>query len=222
VRLALFDLDGTLLPGDSDHAFGAFVVQQGWADAAEFAQGNDAFFADYQAGCLDIQRYVDFATAPWRERPWVEVVALRQRYLEQAIAPMLRPQALALVERHRQAGDSLAIVTATNDFLTRPIAEMFGVSELIATELAHDAAGRVTGRIQGTPSFREGKIARVQQWLAAQGLTLADCECSVFYSDSTNDLPLLECCSHPVATNPSAALERIAHERGWPVLKLFS
>jgi HAD superfamily hydrolase (TIGR01490 family) len=222
MRLALFDLDGTLLPGDSDHAFGAFIVQQGWADGTEFARGNDGFFADYQAGHLDIARYVDFVTAPWRARPWSEVLALRQTYLEQAIAPMLRPEALALVQRHRQAGDRLAIVTATNDFLTRPIAELFGVSELIATELAHDAAGRVTGLIQGTPSFREGKIARVQQWLAAQGLTLADCERSVFYSDSTNDLPLLERCSHPVATNPSAALERIAQERGWPVLKLFS
>ncbi len=222
MKLALFDLDGTLLPGDSDHAFGAFIVQQGWADAADFTKGNDAFFADYQAGCLDIHRYVDFVTQPWRERPWADVLALRQRYLEQAIAPMLRSPALALVERHRQAGDRLAIVTATHDFLTRPIADLFGVDDLIATELAHDAAGRVTGRIHGTPSFREGKIARVEHWLATQGLTLADCECSVFYSDSTNDLPLLERCSHPVATNPSAALERTAQERGWPVLKLFS
>ncbi len=222
MRLALFDLDGTLLPGDSDHAFGAFIVQQGWADAGEFARGNDAFFADYQAGQLDIARYVDFVTLPWRARPWAEVLALRRTYLEQAIAPMLRPEALDLVDRHRRAGDRLAIVTATNDFLTRPIADLFGVAELIATELAHDAAGHVTGQIQGTPSFREGKIARVQQWLAAQGLTLAECERSVFYSDSTNDLPLLESCSHPVATNPSAALERIAQERGWPVLKLFS
>ncbi len=221
MRLALFDLDGTLLPADSDHAFGAFIVQQGWADAAEFARGNDAFFADYQAGRLDIHRYVSFVTQPWRERPRAEVLALRQAYLQQAIEPMIRPEALALVQRHRLAGDRLAIVTATNDFLTRPIADLFGVSELIATELAHDAGGRVTGQIQGTPSFREGKIARVQQWLAAQGKTLAQCERSVFYSDSTNDLPLLEHCSHPVATNPSAALERIAQERGWPVLKLF-
>jgi HAD superfamily hydrolase (TIGR01490 family) len=222
MRLALFDLDGTLLPGDSDHAFGQFLVQQGWVDAASFAQRNDAFFADYQAGRLNIASYIDFVTEPLRARTPAQAAALREDYLRQAIRPMVRPEALALVEQHRQAGDRIAIVTATNDFLTRPIAALFGVGELIATELAHDAAGRVTGLIQGTPSFREGKIARVQQWLQPQGLTLADCERSVFYSDSTNDLPLLECCSHPVATNPSAALERIAIERGWPVLKLFS
>lgn len=221
LNLALFDLDGTLLPGDSDHAFGQFLVRQGWVDSEAFARANDRFFADYQAGRLDIAAYIDFITAPWRDRAAAEVQAARQRYLAECIEPMVRPEAMALVRQHQAAGDLLAIVTATNDFVTRPIASRFGVEQLIATELERDAAGRVTGRILGQPSFREGKIGRVERWLAAHGHRLEDFERSVFYSDSTNDLPLLERVSHPVATNPGAALERIATERGWPVLKLF-
>jgi HAD superfamily hydrolase (TIGR01490 family) len=221
VRLALFDLDGTLLPGDSDHAFGQFLVRLGWADADEFARRNDAFFADYQQSRLNIAEYIDFITEPWRGRPLAEAQAASQRFIEEVIRPMLRPSALALVERHRRAGDHLAIVTATNDFVTRPIAAELGVADLIATELEHDGHGRATGAIQGIPAFREGKVARVEAWLAGQGASLAGCEKSIFYSDSTNDLPLLERVSDPVATNPGPALERLARERGWPVLKLF-
>lgn len=221
-RLALFDLDGTLLPGDSDHAFGEFLVASGIADGAEFRRRNDAFYADYQAGRLDIAAYIDFITADWRDRPATEVAALSASYLERIIRPMLRASALALVESHRAQGDLLAIVTATNDFITRPIATLFGVEALIATELVRDGGGRVTGAIRGVPSFREGKVARVEAWLAAQGLRLGDFERSVFYSDSTNDLPLLEHVSHPVATNPGPALARVARERGWPVLELFA
>lgn len=220
--LALFDLDGTLLPGDSDHAFGEFLVARGIADGAEFRRRNDGFYADYQAGRLDIAAYIDFITADWRDRPAAEVAALSASYLERIIRPMLRTSALALVERHRAQGDLLAIVTATNDFITRPIATLFGVEALIATELERDGGGRVTGAIRGVPSFREGKVARVEAWLAAQGLRLGDFERSVFYSDSTNDLPLLEHVSHPVATNPGPALARVARERGWPVLELFA
>lgn len=221
MRLALFDLDGTLLPGDSDHAFGEFLVAHGDVDGAAFRRRNDAFFADYQAGRLDIHAYIDFITADWRARPEREVAALSRRYIEEVIRPMLRPQATELVERHRRAGDLLALVTATNDFVTRPIAALFGIEVLIATELERDAQGRPSGAIRGVPAFREGKVRRVQDWLATLGRRLADFDSSTFYSDSTNDLPLLEQVSHPVATNPGPALERIARERGWPVLRLF-
>lgn len=221
MNLALFDLDGTLLPGDSDHAFGEFLIAEGYADGARFRERNDAFYADYQAGRLDIHAYVDFITGDWRELPHDEVAALSARYIAQVIRPMLRPAALALVERHRKAGDLVAIVTATNDFVTRPIAELFSVPALIATVLAHDDCGRVNGRIRGVPAFREGKIERVEAWLRGLGHRLSDFERSTFYSDSPNDLPLLERVSHPVATNPAPTLERIAQERGWPVLRLF-
>ena len=221
MRLALFDLDGTLLPGDSDHAFGEFIVRMGWADGAEFARRNDAYLADYQAGRLDIADYIDFITAPWRTRPLAESAAASRRFIEEVVRPMLRPSALALIDKHRRAGDALAIVTATNDFVTRPIATLLGVPDLIATELERDAAGRATGGIRGVPSFREGKVYRVEAWLAARGLSFADCDVSYFYSDSVNDLPLLERVSHPVATNPAPALERVAQERNWPVLRLF-
>ncbi len=222
MNLALFDLDGTLIPKDSDHAFGEFVITLGWADAENFRRRNDGFYEDYLAGRLDIDAYVDFATSPWRGRSEAELQRATQGFLDSVVTPMLHPQALALVQRHQQAGDRVVVVTATNEFVTRPIARLFGVDELIATELERDAEGRVTGRIAGVPSFREGKITRVQAWLAASGQELADFERSIFYSDSTNDLPLLECVSDPVATNPGPALERIALERGWPVLKLFS
>lgn len=222
MNLALFDLDGTLIPKDSDHAFGEFAITLGWADAGEFRRRNDGFYEDYLAGRLDIDAYVDFATSPWRERSEADLQRATGRFLEIIVKPMLHPQALALVQRHQQAGDLVAVVTATNDFVTRPIAQLFGVDELIATNLARDAEGRVTGGIDGVPSFREGKITRVMAWLAARGQALADFEHSYFYSDSTNDLPLLERVSKPVATNPGPELERIALARGWPVLKLFS
>ncbi|MBA4177769.1 MAG: HAD-IB family hydrolase [Leptothrix sp. (in: Bacteria)] len=222
MKLALFDLDGTLIPKDSDHAFGEFIVTLGWADGETFRRCNDAFYDDYLAGRLDIDAYVDFATAPWRDRSAAELQQAAARFLDAVVRPMLHADALALVQRHRDAGDLVAVVTATNDFVTRPIARLFGVEELIATDLQRDAAGRVTGRIAGVPSFREGKVLRVQQWLAARGLAMHDFESSTFYSDSTNDLPLLEHVSAPVATNPGPALARIAQERGWPVLKLFN
>lgn len=222
MNLALFDLDGTLIPKDSDHAFGEFIITLGWADADEFRRRNDAFYEDYVAGRLDIDAYVEFATAPWRDRAAADLTQAMDRFLDSIVLPMLLPAATELVERHLQAGDLVAIVTATNDFVTRPIARLLGVEDLIATDLARDASGRVTGHIQGTPAFREGKVVRVQQWLATRGLKLDDFARSHFYSDSTNDLPLLECVSDPVATNPGPALERIAVVRGWPVLKLFT
>ena len=222
MRLTLFDLDGTLLPQDSDHLFGEFMVALGWADGRTFKERNDSFYADYQAGRLDMKAYVDFATTPWRNRSPAEIDAASRTFMAEWVQPLLTEAARELVQRHAQAGDRLVVVTATNEFVTRPIAKALGVTELIATELERDSAGRVTGAIRGVPSFREGKIFRVQAWLQAQGLTWQQVKQSTFYSDSTNDLPLLEHVSHPVATNPSLALERIALERGWPQLKLFS
>jgi len=221
VNLTLFDLDGTLLPIDSDHAFGEFLVRRGWADASSYRERNDQFFLQYQAGRLDIDAYVDFATAPWRARPADDLAALTEDFLREVARPAVRLTALDLVRRHQDAGDLVAIVTATNEFVTRPIADLFGMPQLIATELARDASGGVSGRIQGVPSFREGKIVRVDAWLAGLGHRLQDFQVSTFYSDSTNDLPLLERVSRPVATNPSPALAQIAQERGWAVLRLF-
>ncbi len=221
MRLALFDLDGTLLPIDSDHAFGEFMVSLGWADGEAFRRANDEFYAQYQAEQLDVAAYIRFATSAWRDRPAAEQAEASRRFIDELIRPALRDSAQALVQRHAQAGERLAVVTATNEFVTRPIAALFGVDTLIATELARDAQGRVTGDIAGVPSYREGKVVRVQQWLQAQGLRWGDFERISFYSDSTNDLALLEHVSHPVATNPSPALERIAAERGWPILRLF-
>lgn len=221
MNLTLFDLDYTLIEIDSDHGFGEFMVRIGWAAEAIHRARNDAFYADYLAGRLDQAAYIEFATAPWRDLPAHEAEAGRERFVREVIDPVLRPQARELVRRHREAGDVLAIVTSTNEFITRPIADRFGIETLIATELARDAHGKVTGAIRGVPAFREGKVARLEQWLAARDQSRADFERITFYSDSTNDLPLLEWASHPVATNPSAALAQIAAARGWPILRLF-
>ena len=219
--LALFDLDGTLIAGDSDHAFGEFMVAQGWVDAQQHRQRNDAFYRQYQAGTLDIDEYIAFTTSAWRGRPLAEQASLIQRFMAEVMAPQLLAPAHALLQAHRDAGDLIAIVTATNEFITRPIADALGVDSLLAVQLDRDAQGHATGRIHGVPSFREGKIARVQQWLAGLGQTLGGFERSVFYSDSTNDLPLLDIVSEPVATNPSPALAAIASDRGWRILRLF-
>jgi HAD superfamily hydrolase (TIGR01490 family) len=221
MKLTLFDLDGTLIENDCDHAFGEFMVDVGWADGPWFVRRNDHFYSQYQAGCLDIDAYVDFATAPWRDRPAAEQQQISERFMRERMAPQLRASALDLVRAHARSGDLIAIVTATNEFITRPIADAFGVQHLLATELERDSAGRVSGRIRGLPSYREGKLGRVDQWLAGLGLRWADFEHTVFYSDSTNDLPLLDRASTPVATNPSPALEAIARERGWRILRLF-
>jgi HAD superfamily hydrolase (TIGR01490 family) len=221
MNLALFDLDGTLLPTDSDHAFGEFMVEIGWVDAAAWRARNDAFYAQYQAGTLDLAEYLDFATSAWRGRPVDEAEAARERFMREVIGPRLHEQARALVDGHRSAGDQVAIVTATNEFVTRPIAAAFGVEQLLAVDLERDDNGRVTGRSSGVPTFREGKVTRVEAWLAAQGRQWGDFDDVLFYSDSTNDLPLLERVRTPIATNPTPALEAIARERGWRIIKLF-
>ena len=221
MKLAVFDLDGTLISKDSDHAFGEFLVEIGWADGEAFKRDNDFFYQQYVTGTLDIDAYVDFATRPWRGRTEEEQRTVVTRFMHEVMLPSIGEPARALVRRHLDAGDRVVIATSTNEFITRPIADAFCVATLIATQLERDAQGRVTGRIRGVPSLREGKVQRVQQWLQAEGLRLLDFDASVFYSDSTNDLPLLELVSEPVATNPSPALEAIARERGWRILRLF-
>lgn len=220
--LCLFDLDHTLLPIDSDHAFGDFLVRIGWADADAFRRGNDAFYAQYLAGRLDIDAYMSFTTAPWRGRSPTEQAQVQERFMAEVVRPQMKPQALELVQQHQAAGDLVAIVTATNEFVTTPIAAAFGVEHLLAVQLERDGAGTITGRIRGVPSYQGGKITRVDQWLQSLGARWGDFERTTFYSDSPNDLPLLERVSDPVATNPSPALQQVAQERGWRILKLFN
>jgi HAD superfamily hydrolase (TIGR01490 family) len=222
MNLTLFDLDGTLIASDSDHAFGGFMVDIGWADGDHWKQRNDEFFAQYQAGVLDLDAYIDFATQVWRNRPLAEALAARERFMQEVMTPMLRDNARALVRQHQDAGDLVAIVTATNEFITTPIAAAFEVEHLIAVQLQRDAHGTYTGAVQGVPSFQAGKISRVHDWLASLGRQWSDFERITFYSDSMNDLPLLDLVSHPVATNPTPALAELASARGWPLLKLFA
>lgn len=224
MKLALFDLDHTLLPIDSDYAWGVFTTTIGWTDPIDFSRRNDEFFAHYKAGTLDIHDYVRFATDALRRHGAVEAQAAHAQFMSSVVQPAIKPQALALVRQHQLAGDAVVIVTATNEFVTRPIAQAFGVQELIAVELERDSAAGgsawITGEIKGTPSAREGKVARVAQWLAERELAWADVE-STFYTDSINDLSLLEKVNHPVATNPDEHLRALASERGWRILELF-
>jgi HAD superfamily hydrolase (TIGR01490 family) len=214
LNLCLFDLDQTLLPTDSDHAWGQFIVEIGWMPQGEYARHNQAFFAQYEAGKLDIDAYVEFVTGPLRQRSADEL-------MQEVINPQLRPAALDLVRLHQAQGDLVALVTATNDFISTPIAKAFGIEHVLATELERDPQGAFTGRIAGVPNYREGKVTRVGQWLAGLKKDWQDHARISVYSDSTNDLPLLEQATDAVATNPSPALEAIARERGWRVLKLF-
>lgn len=222
MNLCLFDLDDTLLPLDSDHAWGEFVISLGWVDEAGFRRDNDAFFAQYQAGRLDVHAYIEFATRPLRERSPEELSAAQDLFMQRVIEPALRDSARELVRRHQAQGDRVALVTATNEFVTAPIAAAFGISALIAVQLERDARGSITGRIRGTPSYREGKVRRVEEWLGEQGASWGDCGRISVYSDSLNDLPLLEMATDPVATNPSPALLAVAQQRGWPTLNLFT
>jgi HAD superfamily hydrolase (TIGR01490 family) len=220
MKLALFDLDHTLLPLDSDQSWGEFTLSLGWVDPDTFQAKNNGFYADYLAGCLDIHAYVRFSTAAVREKGPAAAAAAHDLFMERVIRPAILPAALDLVEQHRRRGDRLVMVTATNEFVTRPIAEAFGMDVLLAVELERDGHGHFTGEIAGVPSLREGKVTRVQQWLATQGTSLADVQ-ATFYSDSLNDLPLLEQVQQPVVTNGSAALRQTALARGWRILDLF-
>lgn len=219
-KIALFDLDHTLIPLDSDFEWGEFTIAEGWCDSTEFKRRNSEFFDQYRVGTLDINEYVRFATQAIREKGEAEAMAGHGRFMKGVIAKAVTQQALELVKGHQDAGEEVVIVTATNEFVTRPIAAVFGVKELIAVELARDDSGWFSGDINGTPSFREGKVTRVEAWLAARGLGWDDVE-TTFYTDSMNDLALLEKATHPVATNPDERLRALATERGWRILDLF-
>jgi len=219
VKLALFDLDNTLLAGDSDYEWGQFLVDRGVLDRASYEAQNAAYFEQYKAGTLDIHEYLGFALRPLAEHAPEDLARWHEEFMRTRIAPMIGEAARALVHNHLRRGDLCAIVTATNSFVTAPIARAFGIVHLIATE-PESRSGRFTGRVAGTPCFREGKIARVDAWLAAQGRPLTQFDESSFYSDSHNDLPLLERVSRPVAVDPDPQLASEAARRGWPVISL--
>lgn len=222
MNLCLFDLDHTLIPLDSDHEFGEFLIRKGLADGTDYRRRNNDYYQQYCDGTLVLDEYVAFTTSVWRHMDEARQQALQQAFMDEVILPAMLPQAIELVEQHRAQGDLIAIVTATNEFVTRPIADAFNVEALIAVRLARDEQGRVTGHIDGVPSFREGKITRVEQWLADQGHQLGQFDRVSFYSDSPNDLPLLERATDPVATNPSSDLASVAQARGWRILRLFA
>ena len=221
MNLALFDLDHTLLPIDSDYEWSRFLVSAGKVDPDHFASENERFYREYQAGTLDITEFLAFQLAPLAALPREELDQLHARFMATVVGPAIRPAARELVERHQAAGELCAIITATNEFVTAPIARAFGVEHLIGVRV-EEIDGRFTGRSPGTPSFREGKVTRVHEWLALLGYAWGDFTVTTFYSDSINDLALLELVGRPVATNPDERLEAIARERGWPVRRLFA
>ena len=224
-KVALFDLDHTLIPIDSDHAWGDFIIGLGWVDPLEYKRRNDAFYEDYKASKLNLNEYIGFSIAPVVRQGAIHSVAARAAFMGAVALNAIQPQALALVREHQAAGDAVVIVTATNEFVTRPIADAFGVQDLIAVELERDDApggtGWYTGAIRGVPSYQAGKVTRVADWLQARGWDW-DSVHTTFYSDSPNDLPLLEKADVPVATNPDPRLREVAVTRGWRILDLFS
>ena len=221
MNLALFDLDNTLLPLDSDYEWGQFLVRAGAVDPTAFAARNAEFYAQYQNGTLNPIEYLEFALGTLSRFSRSQLDAWHAEFMENIIQPAIRPAALDLVAKHKEADDMVAIITATNRFVTGPIATALGVTHLIAAEPEVTADGTITGRLVGTPPFGPGKVVNTQEWLASLGRTLDDFERSTFYSDSQNDIPLLSAVTHPVATNPNASLAAHARAHGWPILQLF-
>ena len=219
MRLALFDLDNTLLAGDSDYEWARFLVSRGIVDGPSYEAKNDYFYSEYKAGTLDITAFLEFQLSPLARHSMEQLQAWHAEFMRERVLPMIMPAARALVARHTAAGDLCAVITATNAFVTAPITRELGVGHLIATQPEVEE-GRYTGRWLGTPCFQHGKITCLDQWLAAQGRTLAGFEQSWFYSDSRNDLPLLERVSTPVAVDPDDTLRAVAAERGWPIISL--
>jgi HAD superfamily hydrolase (TIGR01490 family) len=216
VHLAIFDLDNTLLAGDSDYLWGKFLAERGIVDAEFYEKENQRFYEEYKAGQLDIFEFLAFSLKPLTEHTPEVLTSLHREFMQVCIQPIITPAARKLLARHRESGDVLLIITATNRFITAPIAEELGVPHLLATDPEmHN--GRYTGRVAGTPCFREGKVERLQAWLKQTGNNLAK---SWFYSDSHNDLPLLEMVSHPVAVDPDETLTDHAEAMGWPIISL--
>lgn len=216
MALAIFDLDNTLLREDSDYLWGRFLVEQGIVDDDYYERENERFYQEYKAGTLDILEFLNFSLKPLSEHPMEQLLRWREQFMREKIDAIILPRARALVDSHREQGHRLLIITATNAFVTRPIADAFGIADLLATE-PERRDGRYTGRVAGTPCFREGKVERLEQWLRGEGLNLAT---SWFYSDSHNDLPLLERVTHPAAVDPDDTLARHAEMKGWPILSL--
>lgn len=216
MALAIFDLDNTLIAGDSDHAWGEFLVKQGAVDADTFKRKNDEFYADYEAGELDIFEYIAFSLSPLTMHSKSKILALREQFMAECIEPMILPKAEALLAEHKAQGDTIVIITATNRFVTAPIAERLAVEHLIAIEV-EEVDGEYTGNTFGTPSYREGKITRLEEWLQTHPQDLAGAH---FYSDSHNDLPLLMRVEYPVAVDPDDTLRAYSQEHGWQILSL--
>lgn len=216
MSLAIFDLDNTLLGIDSDHAWGEFLLEQGAVDPVSYREANERFMRDYDAGSLDIHAFLEVALKPLADNTPEQLAAWHQQFMASKIEPNILAKGEELLARHRTRGDTLLIITATNRFITGPIAERLGVDHLIAVE-PEILDGRYTGRVSGTPSYREGKVERLEAWLADKELTLDD---AWFYSDSHNDLPLLEQVDHPVAVDPDDTLREIAQARDWRIMSL--
>jgi len=219
LNLALFDLDNTILAGDSDYNWSRFLIQEGYLDGAIHAEKNEKFYADYKAGTLDIYAFVEFQFKPLARNPRTVLNQLLKKYVEEVIKPMITEKARALVKRHQDEGDLIIVITATNSFITKPIAELFGIENLIGTD-PEEKEGEFTGKVSGLPSFKEGKVTRLEAWLKGKDLSLASFEKSYFYSDSHNDLPLMQKVTHPVAVDSDDILSEYAKSKGWPQISL--
>ena len=219
MNLALFDLDNTLLAGDSDFEWAQFLIEQGVLDREVYEARNQGFYDRYKAGTLDIYEFLDFQLKPLSRHPRATLDAWHREFMARKVLPMVRDAARELVRRHD--ADLRVLITATNSFVTAPIAREFGIEHLIATE-PETCDGEFTGQVTDIPCFREGKVKRLEAWLESQGRELASFQQSWFYSDSINDLPLLERVTHPVAVDPDESLRARAEARGWPVMSLSS
>lgn len=216
MALALFDLDNTLLAGDSDYLWGCFLADQGIVDKASYERENQRFMDEYNHGTLDIFEFLAFSLKPLKENDPDTLRRLQRQFLKQKIRPIMSPASFDLIDKHRQAGDTLAVITATNSFVTAPIVEAFGIDNLLATEPERNG-NHYTGKVAGTPCFQQGKVTRVQQWLDEHDMSL---EGSWFYSDSHNDIPLLNIVDNPIVVDPDEQLRQLASEQGWPIISL--
>lgn len=222
MNLAIFDLDHTLINCDSDNEWPKYLMQKGLVDQAFVDTKNNKFYQDYLNGCLDIDEFLAFQLAPLSRFSRDELDAMHKEFMQQFIVPNISPMAKMLVKSHHDAGDEMLLISATNEFIITPIAQAFGIRNIIGVSLETDSEGQYTGRYVGTPSFKEGKITRLQQWLAQRNQSLADFDKTYFYSDSHNDLPLLKLVSEPVAVNPDEVLLEHAQQNGWPILNFIN
>ncbi|MBZ4201073.1 MAG: HAD-IB family hydrolase [Methylotenera sp.] len=218
-NLALFDLDNTLLAGDSDYNWSLFLIEQGLLDATTHHERNEQFYLDYKNGNLDIYKFLEFQLKPLSEHSMQTLNDLHAKYMDTVIRPMMTKKAQDLVNKHQAQGDLCLVITATNSFVTRPIAQAYGIANLIGTD-PEMVNGAYTGGVAGVPSFQEGKVTRLNQWLAERGQALADFDVSYFYSDSHNDLPLMKLVTNPVAVDADATLTAYAEQQGWPHISL--